>query len=142
MGNCATRARVNHGEALFITWSPNEQQSALVLRLMRNRRNDTMLQGEDDLTESLRQCSAMSHPRVTAAGADVATVQLPLYHTRRKQVARDACAVVAAYMYEVKFKLPWLLGLRACPFCPKCKDEDATYGSPCQDIFGTNSLPM
>ena len=31
MGHCAIGARVGHGEVLFVTWSPNEQQSALVL---------------------------------------------------------------------------------------------------------------
>lgn len=46
MGRRGTGARVTYGESLFFTWSPNEQQSALVLRIMRNRANDTMLSGD------------------------------------------------------------------------------------------------
>ena len=43
MGSCATGARICHGESLFATWSPNEQHSAIVLRLMRTRQNDPSL---------------------------------------------------------------------------------------------------
>ena len=144
MGHAATGARVVHGEALFITWSPNEQHSALVLRLMRNRRLDPMLQGDSAEEEALRWCSQRDTPAITEAGQDAVSVQLPLYNTRRKLTARDARSVVAAYMYEVKFKLPWLLGLRVRPFCPACNDltPGASLMTPCQDIFGTNTLPM
>ena len=43
-------------------------------------------------------------------------------------------------MYEIKFKLPRVLGLRSCPFCPGCNEEGKLR--PCQDIFGGNTLPM
>ena len=109
MGNCATGARVAYGEALFLPWSPNEQQSALVLRLMRNRRKDPMLRGASIEDEALRQCSGRDVPAITADGLENSvTIQLPLYHVRRKLTARDPRAVVAAYRYEVKFKLPML----------------------------------
>ena len=144
MGHCGTGARVNHGEALFLTWSPNEQQSALVLRLMRNRAQDPMLQGDSAEDAALREMSTRDAPAITEEANDSCTFELPLYHTRRKLTARDPRAVVAAYTYEVKFKLPWLLGLRACPYCPHCnvKVEGHVLRSPCQDIFGTNTLPM
>ena len=145
MGNCATGARVAYGEALFLTWSPNEQQSALVLRLMRNRRKDPMLRGASIEDEALRQCSGRDVPAITADGLENSvTIQLPLYHVRRKLTARDPRAVVAAYRYEVKFKLPMLLGLRVCPDCPNCNIYVDGYvlRSPCQDIFGLNTLPM
>ena len=139
MGHAALGARVVFGETLFMTWSPNEQHSAVVLRLMRNRSNDPMLRGEGDVDHALRVCSSMQAPHVVAPG-DHSEVELPLYHIRRKLVARDARAVVAAYLYEVKYKLPMLMGLRCCPFCPRCNLD--TWPRPCQDIFGANTLPM
>ena len=117
----------------------NEQHSALVLRLMRNRANDSMLAGEGDTDEALRACSTMHAPQVATPDSSV-QAELPLYHARRKLVARDARAVVAAYLYEVKFKLPVLMGLRCCPFCPRCNVADSPR--PCQDVFGANTLPM
>ena len=44
MGHCATGARVCHGECVFMTWSPNEQHSCTVLRLMRTREADPLLE--------------------------------------------------------------------------------------------------
>ena len=43
MGHRATGARVCHGEGVFMTWSPNEQHSCIVLRLMRTREADPLL---------------------------------------------------------------------------------------------------
>ena len=98
MGHCGTGARVNHGDALFITWSPNEQHSALVLRLMRNRAADPMLQGTTEDDEALRNMSGRDWPAITEEADGSITMRLPLYQTRRKLVARDARSVVAAYM--------------------------------------------
>ena len=154
----AQGAKIQYGDGLFVTWSPNEQQSALVVRLIRNRRNDPLLQdplgGDERLVQeakNLRDCSGIFNPSIMEktyqANASEEKIELPLYNSRRKLAARDARAVVAAYMLEVKFKLPWLLGLRCCPRCPQCSSEgteeqrDNLY-PPCQDIFGTNTMPM
>ena len=104
-----------------------------------------MLRGASIEDEALRQCSGRDVPAITADGLENSvTIQLPLYHVRRKLTARDPRAVVAAYRYEVKFKLPMLLGLRVCPDCPNCNIYVDGYvlRSPCQDIFGLNTLPM
>ena len=86
----------------------------------------------------------MHVPAITEEGSDEVRVDLPLYQSRRRLTARDPRAVVAAYMYGVKFKLPWLLGLRSCPYCPDCNLEDETSDlfPPCQDIFGASTLLM
>ena len=47
MGHCHWGARVNYGDCLFFTISPNEQHSALVLKLSRYRRNDPFLKHTD-----------------------------------------------------------------------------------------------
>ena len=44
MGRCQFGARVVYGDCLFMTISPDEQHSALVLRLSRFRREDPLLQ--------------------------------------------------------------------------------------------------
>ena len=64
MYHCATGAAVNYGSSIFITITPNEHHSALVLRLMRNRLNDTMLQGTEAVVQALRDCSSRDHPEL------------------------------------------------------------------------------
>ena len=100
MGHQATGARVCHGESLFATWSPNEQHSSIVLRLMRTREADPVL-GEDlhssvearDVLGALRTLSKEDEPRIanisTAAGQklgmeEATSVHLPLYGVRKK----------------------------------------------------------
>ena len=39
-----------------------------------------------------------------------------------------------------KYVLPRLLGLKMCPNCPHCNADDSR--SRCQDIFGSNMLPL
>ena len=48
MGHAQFGARVLYGDCIFITVSPNEQHSALVLRLSRFRRNDPFVQHSHD----------------------------------------------------------------------------------------------
>ena len=101
MGAAAQGARGVLGEILFCTWSPNEQQSAIVMKLMRNRHLDTMLHGDDAFCEALRLCSGISGPSISSS---TVSVELPLSSIRRKLCARDPKAVIAAYEYEVKYK--------------------------------------
>ena len=79
----ATGARVNDGDALFLTWSQNEQQYGLFLRLIRSRIRDPMLHVTDPVDEALRQCSVRDAPSITEDGNAVATARLPLYNTGR-----------------------------------------------------------
>ena len=138
MGAAAQGARGVLGDILFCTWSPNEQQSAIVMKLMRNRHLDTMLHGDDAFCEALRLCSGISGPSISSS---TVSVELPLSSIRRKLCARDPKAVIAAYEYEVKYKFPWLMGLKTCPHCPDCNLPSSPY-PPCQDLFGHNTLPM
>ena len=48
MGHAQFGARILYGDCIFITVSPNEQHSALVLRLSRFRRNDPFVAHSDD----------------------------------------------------------------------------------------------
>ena len=54
MGHMQFGARIDYGDCLFFTFSPNPQHSGLVLRLSRYRRNDPFLDGDD-------RCKALSY---------------------------------------------------------------------------------
>ena len=64
---------------------------------------------------ALRTMSIMQSPSMCASTEDHAAITLPLYAIRKRLAAQDPRAVVEAFMYEVKCKLPWLLGLKVCP---------------------------
>ena len=66
MGHCEFGARIMYGDSIFITISPNEQHSVLVLRLIRNRANDPMLYGTDPVDVALREISGLRQPRLEA----------------------------------------------------------------------------
>ena len=72
MGHCATGARICHGESLFATWSPNEQHSSIVLRLMHNREEDPLLRDSlhasdaaREVHAALRRVSSMKEPNMS-----------------------------------------------------------------------------
>ena len=147
MGHCQFGARVVYGDCLFATISPNEQHSALVLRLSRFRRNDPFVKYGD---RTRAQVATREYPPLEALDAgesatdstnvdtsrepDV-TIDLPEYDLRRACTAQDPHAVIEAYKVEVYLRLATLLGLRMCPNCPNCKRF------PCQDKFGSNMRP-
>ena len=66
MGHCEFGARIMHGDSIFLTISPNEHHSALVLRLIRNRANDPMLYGTEPVDVALREISGLTRPRLEA----------------------------------------------------------------------------
>ena len=98
MGRRARGAQVVFSGELFLTWSPNEEHSALVLRLMRTRNEDPMLTGNDDFDEDLRKCSKIDYPCILSTSTDSMSLALPLYHSRRKLAARNPRSVVMAFM--------------------------------------------
>ena len=153
MGHRQFGARVMYGDCVFMTISPNEQHSALVLRLSRFRRNDPYVKYADIKTKHL---ASMKGPRLEAkrqktihfaqeaamdeldeTDRDDIKVELPEYDLRRTATARDPLAVVYGYMIEVYLRLATLLGLRMCPNCPRCNRSS----SGCQDKFGNNMRP-
>ena len=137
MGHAQLGARVFYGDCLFITVSPNSQQSGLVLKLSRYRRNDPFISG----TEAIQQCiSALAgrHKPNLEARKDSEETDLPDHEFRRICGARDPLAVIDAYTVNIRIRLARLLGLRMCPWCPRCN----TRAHPCQDRFGSNMMPM
>eukprot|EP00973_Karenia_brevis_P085298 11838158-Karenia_brevis.AAC.1 len=60
MGHRQFGARVNYGDCLFFTISPNEQHSALVLRLSRFRQNDPFTRHADAQPQNIASKEAPS----------------------------------------------------------------------------------
>ena len=98
-----------------MTISPNEQHSALVLRLSRFRQNDPYVKHGDATTKSL---ASAEYPKLeTGSKDDTSEVELPEYDLRRAACARDPLAVIEGYKIEVTYRLAILLGVRMCPQC-------------------------
>ena len=160
MGHRHWGARVNYGDCLFFTISPNEKHSALVLRLSRYRPNDPCVSEAAPIWKKLcgmhypclaaRRCK--KHCQVAASssaedvhdaetpedgGEDCVDIDLPEYDIRQTAAAQDPLAVVEAHRLNVCLRLAYLFGLRMCPRCPRCNNE--FWG--CQDLFGSNMRP-
>ena len=135
MGHAEFGARVVYGDCIFFTISPNEQHSALVLRLSRYRAQDPYLQEATEDADTLREMGKRDSPAL-----ETSTTELPIpdYEQRRIMTARDPLAVMEAYMVEVRVRLACALGLRMCPICPRCNET----AHPCQDEFGSNMMPL
>ena len=136
MGHTQFGARVNYGDCLFFTISPNVQHSALVLRLSRFRKNDPYVQHSGRMT---RKLTGVDYPKLEAERMRApAAIEFPEYDLRRAACARDPLAVVDGYKAEVVLRLAAVLGVRMCPDCPRC--NNGRMG--CQDKFGSNMRPM
>ena len=57
-------------------------------------------------------------------------MQIPGYDLRRILLAEDPLAAANAFFVQIRTVLATVLGLRMCPFCPRC-------ACPCQDAFGS-----
>ena len=132
--------RVTNGEGLFITISPNERHSSLMLRLSRARRNDTSLQASDGTTRSQRHIIGYDAPSLFME-KDSIVMEFPAFENRCGIAARDPLSTVYAFDIQVRLVLATLLGIRMCPNCPRCNADDWRR-SPCQNKFGHNTLPM
>ena len=95
--------RVVYGECLFVTVSPNRRHSALILRLSRARRNDSMLRSDDQSAQSRASMCGRKAPRfmtkhnvnedLTGESARV-EIPLPALLTRQALNAQDPLASV------------------------------------------------
>ena len=143
MGHCLTGAGIVYGDGVFITISPSERHSGLVLRLLRKRANDPWLKyGDADLKQTMRKLAREDEPLLEAQrlGRECAAVELPEYKLRRQAMSNDVLCCVEAFQTLVRVVLATLLGIRMCPKCPHCNATDSQ--NPCQDQFGSNMQPL
>ena len=149
MGHCQFGARVCYSDCIFLTFSPNEQHSALTLRLMRYRQGDPCVQGDEPVQQEIRRSSGRDAPVLESPACahrkseESYATELPSYEFRRVCTARDPLAVMEAYSVQIRLRLARLLVIRMCPRCPMCNADSLSGGNfPCQDKFGSNMLPM
>ena len=136
MGHTQFGARVNYGDCLFFTVSPNEQHSSLVLRLSRFRKKDPHVQHSSPAVSRLasKEFPSLEAKRQMQSGSGMPTerkgrreldeerIDFPEYDLRRAATARDPLAVVEGYKVEITLRLAAALGVRMCPRCPQCND--------------------
>ena len=134
MGHYQYGAQVVYGDCLMLTISPNEQHSALVLRISRYRQNDPHIKHGSAEQKRLARRDYPPLEERRAPGVEEVEIDLPEYDLRRALTARDPLAVIEAYKIEILLRVAILLGVRMCPFCPRC--NDTPFG--CQDKFGSN----
>ena len=95
MGHCLTGAGIVYGDGVFITISPSERRSGLVLRLIRKRANDPWLKyGDIQLKELMQQLAQEDTPPLEA----FTEVQLPEYQLRRQAMSNDVLCCVTGIL--------------------------------------------
>ncbi|CAJ1444255.1 unnamed protein product, partial [Effrenium voratum] len=127
--------RVCLGTSIFLTFSPSERDTALMLRLARVREEDPAL-----LRDGAKKFQARGAPALDEEfcrlSPEALAENLPNYEDRRALLARDPLACAEGFRTLVLLTLRHLLGVRFCPRCPNC----ATSGQPCSDAFGSNAV--
>ena len=125
-------AVICYGHPLFLTISPSERHSGLILHRLRLRHGDLCIAYDQD--EMAQWVDDRRH-----AMDESVTVDLPAYTVRRAITSRHPLVVIEGFDVTIRVLLPILLGMRMCLSCPKCNANDAMH--PCQDKFGTSAEP-
>ena len=114
MGRVFQSAPFMYGHGLFITISPNEKHSCLVLRLHRCRREDTLLRRDSPDVQAVRQKLA---GKTWPSLFEEADVELPGFDMRLETVSRDPLCAVQGFRVAVVSILSRLLGVVMCDVC-------------------------
>ena len=135
--------RVRYGVPIFVTFTPDEANNMVILRLSRNRRNDPVFaEGHDPVG---KRVAGRRSPALSKDYGDDAVLDLPMddlkaflptYDERRTILSRDALASVDGFRVVVSVSYEHLFGMRVWAFCPDCNGD---AGVPCQDLFGSSS---
>ena len=128
--------RICHGTPLFLTFSPSERDSTLMLRLARAQQADPALAREDAIS---RQTLDRNKPELDVEfhhlSPEALAAELPTYDERRALLAKDPLACSDGFRTLVQLALRHLFGVRYCSQCPNCCNTD----EPCTDAFGSNA---
>ena len=136
--------RVRYGVLIFVTFTPDEAHSLIMLRLSRTRRNDPVLAAQHDVAGAA-VCGRRDPPLGRDYEDDVVlrvplhalAEALPAHDERRAIIARDALASVDGFRVLCLLAFEHLFGVRMCQFCPHCSNDSQL--TPCTDVFGSNA---
>ena len=134
--------RVRRGVPIFITFSPDEKQNVLMLRLHRSRARDPIRQLDvENARFGNRLEPSVDEDFTTHISVEELLQCLPSYDNRRAIIARDGLASVEGFRLIVLLTCEYIFGLRVCSNCPDCNHVDGDEGMYyvcCQDLFGNN----
>ncbi len=129
--------RVVYGQPIFITFSPNEKDSALMLRFSRSREHDPVHKVE----ASSRKFGGRKFPSLDTdflrLSVEELRAQLPSYDERRTILARDPLAAADGFRVLCEVAMESLFGVHVCPRCPDCNVNGSIH--PCQDSYGSSA---
>ncbi|CAK0814769.1 unnamed protein product, partial [Prorocentrum cordatum] len=141
MGHVFQSGAIGYGHGLFITISPNEKQSCLVMRLHRVRQDDPLLRAgcTDDARNSMRKRLAS---RERPSLSECADAELPDFDLRLCEMANGPLSVVQGFRVAVNVILGRPLDLRLCAECGVARKYRRQPRCCCTDKFGSDSRPM
>ena len=126
--------RIRYGTPLFITFSPSERDSTMMIRLARARTIDPALAKDPGSRFYTRHAPELDTEFASFSQEDFMAA-LPDYDARRTLLARDPMACADGFRVLCLLTLKHLFGLRVCWRCPDC----AQSTQPCANIFGSNA---
>ena len=136
IGHLLTGGRIVYGLPVFMTVTPSERHSGWAIRFSRYRKSDPGVRvGSPEFTPYAGYNVPSLYGSLESEEADI---DLPEYDLRRLMVNRDPLCALYAFLVNIKVVLANLYGIRMCPDCPHCVEED----HPCMDIYGSNATPM
>ena len=138
--------RTRRGVPIFITFSPDEKQNVLMLRMHRSRRNDPVhLLEPHNQQFGTRLWPAMDDDNFYVDySLEEILNWLPEHDDRRAIIARDGLASVDGFRITILLVCEYIFGMRVCWKCPDCNHTTTDRRSmmtnkPCQDLFGSNA---
>ena len=131
--------RVQYGTSIFVTFSPSERDSTLMLRLCRGRKSDPAFTHESRRAQDLQgRCEPKLEEELLHLDPMALAEHVLDYDERVALLARDPVACSDGFDVLVLLTLKHLFGVRYCPDCPNC----AKSHRPCTDVFGSNATAM
>ena len=138
--------RVRYGVPIFVTFSPDEPNNVLMLRLSRTRRNDPVFAENRDIVG--QRLASRHFPTLDGDYAKDLYMDVPVgdlaefipnHDQRRIALARDSLASVDGFRILVLAAFKFLFWMNVCFHCPDCNTDKSMF--PCQDVFGCSSTP-
>jgi len=138
--------RVRYGVPIFVTFSPDEPNNVLMLRLSRTRRNDPVFAENRDIVG--QRLASLHFPTLDGDYAKDLYMDVPVgdlaefipnHDQRRIALARDSLASVDGFRILVLAAFKFLFWMNVCFHCPDCNTDKSMF--PCQDVFGCSSTP-